>query len=127
MSLLDGLAYTLAEMGLVQLSLVFLAVATYSVAINGSFGSNARSGAASLSFVAAVAFSALTPSWMSAVVFLALAVAAVAAFAAAAWLESALLGLGAERNVLAGADEAAATPTPAAQGVPVLARIVRSL
>ncbi len=100
MSMLDGLASILAEMGFVQLTLVFLAVGTYSLAINGAFGGTLRSGAASTSFAAAVGFSALTPSWVSGVVFLALAVLAVAAFAGAAWGVSALLGLGAERGVV---------------------------
>jgi len=68
MSMLEGLASTLAEMSFVQLALVFLAVGAYSMAINGAFGSGARSGAASTSFVAAVAFAALTPSWISGVV-----------------------------------------------------------
>ncbi len=85
MSMLEGLDSTLAEMGFVQLALIFLAVGAYSMAINGAFGAGARSGAASASFVAAVGFAALTPSWISGVVFLAVAVLAVAAFAAAAW------------------------------------------
>jgi len=100
MSMLEGLASTLAEMGFVQLALVFLAVGAYSMAINGALGSGVRSGAASTSFAAAVGFSALTPSWISGVVFLAVAVLAIAAFAAAAWALSALLGLGSERGVV---------------------------
>jgi len=100
MSMLEGLASTLAEMSFVQLSLVFLAVGAYSMAINGAFGSAMRSGAASASFVAAVAFAALSPSWVSGVIFLAVSVLAVAGFAAAAWAISALLGLGAERGVV---------------------------
>src|SRR5580765_8168403 len=71
MSMLEGLASTLAEMSFVQLALVFLAVGAYSMAINGAFGGGARSGAASASVVAAVAFAALTPSWISGVVVLA--------------------------------------------------------
>ena len=38
MSMLEGLASTLAEMSFVQLALVFLAVGAYSMAINGAFG-----------------------------------------------------------------------------------------
>jgi hypothetical protein len=100
MSMLDGLGSTLAEMGFVQLALVFLAVGAYLMAINGAFGSGVRSGAASASFVSAVGFATLTPSWISGVVFLAVAVLAVAAFAGAAWAISAALGLGAERGVV---------------------------
>jgi len=105
MSMLEGLAATLAEMSFVQLALVFLAVGAYSLAINGAFGGAARTGAASASFVAAVAFSALSPSWISGVVFLAVSVLAVAAFAGAAWLLSAVLGLGAERGVIVAVEE----------------------
>ncbi len=107
MSMLEGLASTLAEMSFVQLALVFLAVGAYSMAINGAFGGAARSGAASASFVAAVAFAALTPSWISGVVFLAVSVLAVAAFAGAAWALSALLGIGAERGVVVAVEEEA--------------------
>ena len=110
MSMLEGLASTLAEMGFVQLALVFLAVGAYSMAINGAFGSGARSGAASASFVAAVAFAALSPSWISGVVFLAVSVLAVAAFAGAAWALSAALGLGAERGLIVAVQEEERVP-----------------
>lgn len=110
MSMLEGLAATLAEMSFVQLALVFLAIGAYAMAINGAFGGPARSGAASASFVAAVAFAALTPSWISGVVFLAVSVLAVAAFAGAAWVISALLGLGAERGVIVAVEEEQRVP-----------------
>jgi hypothetical protein len=114
MSMLEGLSATLSEMGFAQLALVFLAVGAYSMAINGAFGGAARSGAASASFAAAVGFAALTPSWMSGIVFLALAVVAVAAFAAAAWGVSALLGLGAERGATIAIEPEAARVPPRA-------------
>ena len=110
MSMLEGLASTLAEMSFVQLTLVFLAVGTYSMAINGAFGGGARSAAASTSFVAAVAFAALTPSWISGVVLLAVSVLAVAGFAGAAWALSAVLGLGAERGIVVAVEEEARAP-----------------
>ena len=110
MTMLEGLGSTLAEMGFVQLALVFLAVGAYAMAINGAFGGATRSGAASASFVAAVGFAALTPSWISGVVFLAVSVLAVAAFAGAAWALSALLGLGAERGVVVAVEEEARAP-----------------
>ena len=110
MSMLEGLASTLAEMSFVQLALVFLAVGAYSMAINGAFGGTARSGAASASFVAAVAFAALSPSWISGVVFLAVSVLAIAAFAGAAWALSSLLGLGAERGVVVALEEEPRAP-----------------
>lgn len=130
MSMLDGLGSTLAEMGFVQLALVFLAVGAYSLAINGAFGANARSGAASAAFVAAVAFAALSPSWISGVVFLAVAIVAIAAFAAAAWAISAALGLGEERGIVVAAD-VEETPAPIRLPVPqalraLAASVIRS-
>ena len=129
MSMLEGLASTLAEMSFVQLALVFLAVGAYSMAINGAFGSGARSGAASASFVAAVAFAALTPSWISGVVFLAVSVLAVAAFAGAAWALSALLGVGAEHGVIIAVEEEERVPFrfPVPQSLRALAAsVIRS-
>ena len=129
MSMLEGLASTLAEMSFVQLALVFLAVGAYSMAINGAFGSGARSGAASAAFVAAVAFAALTPSWISGVVFLAVSVLAVAAFAGAAWALSALLGVGAERGVIIAVEEEERVPFrfPVPQSLRALAAsVIRS-
>ena len=114
MSMLDGLASTLAEMSFVQLALVFLAVGAYSMAINGALGGTVRSGAASASFVAGVAFAALAPSWVSGVVFLAVAVLAVAGFAAAAWALSMMLGLGSERGAMTEVNEVESAPAWAA-------------
>lgn len=128
MSLLDALASTLADMGFVQLALFFLVVSAYSVAINGAYGANLRSGAASASFAAAAAFAALSTSWMGGVAFLAIAVLAVAAFAAAAWGLSALLGFGPELVLAADVmvDEAIVDePVPARS--PVAPQAVRSL
>jgi hypothetical protein len=113
--MLEGLASTLAEMGFVQLSLLFLAVGAYSMAINGSFGSGARSGAASVAFASGVGFSTLAPSWMSGVVFLALSILVVALFAGATWLVAALLGLGAERGPVVVGEERAPARAPALQ------------
>ena len=129
MSMLEGLASTLAEMSFVQLALVFLAVGAYSMAINGAFGGGARSGAAGASFVAAVAFATLTPSWISGVVFLAVSVLAVAAFAGAAWALSAVLGLGAERGIVVVVEEEAPAPfrLPVPQSLRALAAsVIRS-
>jgi hypothetical protein len=98
MSMLEGLASTLAEMGFIQLSLLFVAVGAYSLAINGSFSSGTRSGAASAAFASGVGFSTLAPSWMSGVVFLALSILAVALFVGVAWMVAGLLGLGAEER-----------------------------
>ena len=117
MSMLEGLSSTVAEMGFVQLMLVFVAVAAYSLAINGSFSAAARSGAASTSFVASAAFSALTPSWVSGVIFLASAVLGIALFAGAALCVSALLGLGTERGDIA-APVAEEEPVPARWPLP---------
>jgi len=128
MSMLEGLASTLAEMGLIQLGMLFVAIGAYAMAINGSFGAGARSGAASTAFASAVGFSTLAPSWVSGVVFLALAVLAVAAFAGAAWLVAALLGLGAERGPVLVSEERTPAPAPALQTLRGLAAgLIRSL
>jgi hypothetical protein len=80
-------------------------------------GSGVRSGAASVAFASGVGFSTLAPSWMSGVVFLALAVLAVAAFAAAAWLAATALGLGEERGPIVVGEERAAEPAPASHAL----------
>ena len=113
MSMLQGLASTLAEMGFVQLSLLFFAVGGYSLAINGALGGGVRGGAASVAFASGAAFSALAPSWMGGVVFLGIAVLAVAAFAALAWMTAAVLGLGSERGPLTASEERVPERAPA--------------
>ncbi len=120
MSMLQGLASTLAEMTFVQLSLLFLAVGAYSLAINGSLAGGARSGAASVAFASGVGFSTLAPSWTSGVVFLAIAVLAVAAFAAAAWMTASLLGLGAERGPVLVSEERVPERAPALHALQVV-------
>ena len=129
MSMLEGLAATLTEMSFVQLALVFVAVGAYSTAINAALGGAARSGAASAAFVAAVAFAALTPSWISGVVFISVAVLVIAAFAGAAWALSAALGLGAERGAVAAveAEERAPFRLPVPQSLRAFAAsVIRS-
>lgn len=93
MSLVEGLAALLRGMATGELALALVAILAYSIAINTSYCSALRSGAASVAFAAAVGFTTLTPSAMSAVVFLALAVVGIAAFAGLAWMLSSLLGL----------------------------------
>ena len=94
----EGLNSVLYEMEPVQLALLFLAAGAYLVAINASFPSGARSGAASIAFVSSIAFAALSPSLMAGVAFLALAVLSVAVFVGATWLLSVLVDLGDERG-----------------------------
>ncbi len=93
MSLVESLQSLLRGMATGELMLALVAILAYSIAINGSYSSALRSGAASIAFAAAAGFTTLTPSAMSAVVFLALAVVGVAAFAGLAWMLSSLLGL----------------------------------
>jgi hypothetical protein len=122
MSLVEELALLLRGMALGELALALFAVLAYSIAINASYSGAARGAAASLAFAAAVGFTTLTPSWMSAIVFLGLAIVAIAAFAALAWLLSSLLGLG-EVGTAAfdGAEEARVAPSAArpARGIAV--------
>ena len=118
MSMLEGLASTLVDMGFVQLALLFAAVGAYAVAINGSFGSGLRSGAASAAFVSGIGFSTLAPSFMGGAVFLALAVLSIALFAGSTWLVASMLGLGGERGpVLAVEEVRAPARAPALQAV----------
>jgi hypothetical protein len=118
MSLVESLASLLKAMTLGELALALFAVLAYSIAINGSYSAALRSGAASIAFAAAMGFTTLTSSWMSAVAFLALAVVGIAAFAALAWLLSSMLGLGEGRTVEMVADEAIGAPMlpPPARG-----------
>jgi len=119
MSMLEGLAATLTDMGFVQLALLFAAVGAYAIAINGSLGAGLRSGAVSAAFVAGIGFSTLASSFMGGVVFLALAVLTIALFAGSTWLVAAMLGLGSERGQVVAAveDVRVASPAPALQAV----------
>ena len=119
MSMLEGLAATLNDMGFVQLALLFVAVGAYALAINGSLGAGLRSGAASAAVVSGIGFSTLATSFMGGVVFLALAVFSIALFAGSTWLIAATLGLGGERGPAAAAVEEAraAVRAPALQAV----------
>jgi hypothetical protein len=110
MSLVEGLASLLREMALGELGLALAAILAYSIAINSSYSSAMRSGAASVAFASAMGFTTLSPAWMSAIVFLGLAVVAVAVFAGLAWTMSSLLGLGAV-DVRVRADEVTVAPS----------------
>ena len=110
MSLVEGLASLLREMALGELALALAAILAYSIAINSSYSGALRSGAASVAFAAAVGFTTLSPAWMSAIVFLGLAVVAVAVFAGLAWTTSMLLGLG-EVEVQSPVDEVMVAPS----------------
>jgi len=118
MSMLEGLAATLNDMGFVQLALLFVAVGAYALAINGSLGAGLRSGAASAAVVSGIGFSTLATSFMGGVV-LALAVFSIALFAGSTWIIAATLGLGGERGPAAAAVEEgrAAVRAPALQAV----------
>ena len=113
MSLVQGLASVLHDMTIGELALVLAAILAYSLAINASYSGSLRSGAASVAFAASVGFTALSSGWMSAVVFLSLAVIAFAAFAGLAWLLSSLLGLGEARQTVSIADEGVVMPASA--------------
>jgi len=118
MSMLEGLAATLNDMGFVQLALLFVAVGAYALAINGSLGAGLRGGAASAAFASGIGFSTLATSFMGGVV-LALAVFSIALFAGSTWIIAATLGLGGERGPAAAAVEEgrAAVRAPALQAV----------
>ena len=113
MSMLEGLAATLNDMGFVQLALLFVAVGAYALAINGSLGAGLRGGAASAAFASGIGFSTLATSFMGGAVFLALAVFSIALFAGSTWVIAATLGLGGERGPVAAAVEEVRAPVPA--------------
>ncbi len=130
MSMLEGLAATLTDMGFVQLALLFAAVGAYAIAINGSLGAGLRSGAASAAFASGIGFSTLATSFMGGVVFLAVAVLTMALFAGSTWLVAAMLGLGSERGPVVAAveDVRVASPAPALRAVRGFAAVLlRSL
>lgn len=110
MSLVEGLALLLRQMALGELALALAAILAYSIAINSSYSSALRSGAASVAFAASVGFTTLSPGWMSAIVFLGLAIVAIAGFAGLAWMLSSLLGLGEVAVTMAQADDAVVAP-----------------
>ena len=122
MSMLEGLAATLNDMGFVQLALLFVAVGAYALAINGSLGAGLRGGAASAAFASGIGFSTLATSFMGGVVFLALAVFSIALFAGSTWIIAAMLGLGSERGPVVVAVDEAQVPmrAPAMQAVQVV-------
>jgi hypothetical protein len=115
MSMLEGLAATLTDMGFVQLALLFAVVGAYALAINGSLGAEFRSGAASAAFVSGIAFSTLATSFMGGVVFLAIAVFSIALFAGSTWIIAAMLGLGGERGPVAVEEVRAPVQAPTLQ------------
>ena len=93
MSLIESLASSLESMGFVELAVAFAALIGYSLAINRSLPRWARWQATLATFAAAAAFSTLAPSSASGVVLLLIGVLGLGAFAACAWLASALFGL----------------------------------
>lgn len=93
MSPLDSLGSSLETMGFAQLGCAFVATLAYAFALNASLALPMRLWAGVAAFVAAATFSALTPSWVSGVALMGLAIVATGAFVAGAWLLAAVFGL----------------------------------
>jgi hypothetical protein len=108
MSPLDSLVSSLQSMGFAQLGCAFVATLTYACALNPSLSSRVRLWSGAGAFVAAVVFSALTPSWMSGVALMGLVIVATAVFVAGAWLLAAIFGLQAAAELEGAVQEAPA-------------------
>jgi hypothetical protein len=93
MSPLDSLGSSLETMGFAQLGCAFVAILAYAFSLNASLTLPMRLWAGLAALVAAATFSALTPSWVSGVALMGLAIVATGAFVAGAWLLAALFGL----------------------------------
>ncbi|HEX2543104.1 MAG TPA: hypothetical protein VHM00_18730 [Caldimonas sp.] len=93
MSPLDSLGSSLETMGFAQLGCAFIATFAYAFSLNASMTLSARLWAGLAALVAAATFSALTPSWVSGVALMGLAIVATGAFVAGAWLLAAVFGL----------------------------------
>src|SRR5688500_17364037 len=93
MSPLDSLGSSLETMGFAQLGCAFIATFAYAFSLNASMTVAARLWAGLAALVAASTFSALTPSWVSGVALMGLAIVATGAFVAGAGLLAAVLGL----------------------------------
>ena len=98
MSASESVRASLGAMDFVQLFLLFAALLAYVLTLGEGFPARVRGAAALVALIAAAGFSAMTPTWVAGVVVLALAISAVAAFAAAVWLFAALLRLDASRE-----------------------------
>jgi hypothetical protein len=93
MSPLDSIGSSLETMGFAQLGCAFIATFAYAFSLNASMTVQARLWAGLAALVAAATFSALTPSWVSGVALMGLAIVATGAFVAGAWLLAAVFGL----------------------------------
>jgi hypothetical protein len=93
MSASESVHASLGSMDFVQLVLLFAALFAYVLTLSEAFPARVRGIAAIAALLAAAGFSALTPSWAGGVVVLALAISAIAVFAATVWLFAALLRL----------------------------------
>lgn len=93
MSPLDSLGSSLETMGFAQLGCAFLATLAYAFSLNASLTLAMRWWAGLVALVSAATFSALTPSWVSGVALMGLAIVATGAFVAGVWMLAALFGL----------------------------------
>jgi hypothetical protein len=128
-TMIQALQSSLHGMGPSQYLLAFFFLASYAYALGGFLGERGRRGAAAGAAAAALGFALLTDPWEHGVLVVAVAVIAMGAFGAGAWLLWALLGwphadslVGAARTMsLAdeGSDRVAAPP-PGWSGPPLL-------
>lgn len=93
MSPLDSMGSSLETMGFAQLGCAFLAILAYAFALNASLTLSMRCWSGLVALVSAATFSALTPSWVSGVALMGLAIVFTGAFVAGAWLLATVFGL----------------------------------
>jgi hypothetical protein len=98
MSNSGSLQESLAAMGFSELALAFVALAGYSLVLNGSIGANARWIAGAFFALASAGFAALTSPWTNGIILVAIGIAGIGAFVAAAWALSAACGFRGERR-----------------------------
>ena len=121
MSPLDSMASSLETMGFAQLGCAFVAILAYAFSLNASLTLTLRWWSGLIALVSAATFSALTPSWVSGVALMGLAIVFTGAFVAGAWLLATLFGLRTTSGALVnGAEIDEPVPPTSAEATPVV-------
>lgn len=93
MSELEGLHSSLESMDFQGLAFAFVAIAGYTVALNGLFSARSRGWGALVAVVGGIGFAATMSEWIEGVMLIALMIAAMGLFVGIVWTLSALCGL----------------------------------
>jgi hypothetical protein len=92
----SDLQHSVQAMGFAELGLAFAALGCYCMVLNGALSARSRAIAAACAALAASGFTALTQPWTNGVILVALGVASIGIFVAAAWALSAVCRLTAQ-------------------------------